>query len=102
MGPGIVQSYQMVVGQNLRYLFSRDYHLFKRLKKGSPGVRGFDPQPNDLFISPVRWLRGSLTLDFLSGRMDDFFSLTWLRLERFGATKKSKRDLEIEKKYVWR
>ena len=27
----------MVVGQNLRYLFSRDYHLFKRFFKGHRG-----------------------------------------------------------------
>ena len=27
----------MAMGQNLRYLFSRDYHLFKRLFKGHRG-----------------------------------------------------------------
>ena len=29
----------LVVGQNLRYLFSRDYHLFKRLLKVTGGTR---------------------------------------------------------------
>ena len=28
----------MAMGQKLRYLFSRDYHLFKRLFKGHRGV----------------------------------------------------------------
>ena len=36
---------QVAVGQNLRYLFSRDYHLFKRLFKGHRGYRDFDPVP---------------------------------------------------------
>ena len=35
----------MAVSQNLRYLFNRDYHLFKRLFKGHRGYRGFDPKP---------------------------------------------------------
>ena len=32
------------MGQNLRYLFSRDYHLFKGLLRVT-GVLGFDPHP---------------------------------------------------------
>ena len=35
----------VAMGQNLRYLFSRDYQLFKRLFGCSPGYRGFDPLP---------------------------------------------------------
>ena len=33
----------MAVGQNLRYLFCRDYHLFKGLLRVTGGLRGFDP-----------------------------------------------------------
>ena len=34
----------LAMDQNLRYLFSRDYHLFKRLFKGHRGT-GFRPTP---------------------------------------------------------
>ena len=45
----------MAMGQNLRYLFRRDYHLFKRLLR--VGVRGFDPFPYSTRFTAVYCLK---------------------------------------------
>ena len=60
----------MAMGQNVRYLLSRDYHLFKRLFKGH-GIRGFDPQPY-MTCAAVPWF-----CFFLRPALSAFLAFVW-------------------------